>query len=190
MLLLAVSGCASQGDSLVVVTVDSTSSITPVAVLHTTSTAGGRTLDHDFSGNAPFSIPPSKTFAVQVPSSILGISGAFMIHVEARDAAGLALAAGDGATTLMPGARSDVMVTLGAIGADGGTDGAVDGGVDLAPPAMAFPPAAVWISSGGGSAAAGKAQLNLCIGAVDTVGSVSASGGAQMTSGYFATDTD
>jgi hypothetical protein len=181
VVLLALAGCSSQGDSLVVVTVDAAASIDSVAVLHTTSTAGGRMLDHDFSGNAPFSIPPSRTFGVQVASSI---SGAFTIHVEARDTAGRTLAAGDGATTLAPGQRSDVDVTLAASATDGGTDG----GADLAPPAT-FPPAAVWISSGGGSAAAGAARINLSVGGVDAVGSVSAPGGAQMTSGFFATDT-
>jgi hypothetical protein len=71
---------------------------------------------------------------------------------------------------------------------DGAVDGPAEGGVDLAP--ITFPPAAVWISSGGGSLAAGAEQLNLCIGAIDSVGSVNASSGVEMISGFFATDTD
>jgi hypothetical protein len=81
--------------------------------------------------------------------------------------------------------------------ADGGSDLSqspdLDQPSDLAP--IVFPPAAVWISSGGGSGigtgpgAAGW-QGNLSLGGTDQVGSLtSGPGGASCTFGYFASGT-
>jgi hypothetical protein len=176
-LLLALSaGCtkATTGDSLVKVTVDAVQAIMNVAVLHTTSQAGGDSIDHDF-GMGTFSLGGgmTKSFAVQVPASI---TGPFTIHVEARDASGNALGAGDGMTMLAPGQEKDITVTLMPImmGVDGGTDGIV-----TVPPSEP-----VWIGSGG-SAATATQQLNLNAGGSDTVGTAAAPSGASFTASPF-----
>jgi hypothetical protein len=167
-LALALAGCNS-GDSLVVVSVGSSVQLDGLALLHTSSLAGGTLLDHDVGADqAPFSIPPAKTFGVQVPRSI---TGTFSIRVEARNAAGMALATGDGMIPLQPGSRVDVSVTL-----------APGGAVVSAQP--------VWIGSGGSAIANGSAaRLNLGIGAVDTVGRVTGASGASFTPGYFGLQT-
>ena len=72
-----------------------------------------------------------------------------------------------------------------------GQDPTPMGGDDMAnPPAITFPPEAVWISSGGGSPAQGQSQLNLSIGGVSTVGTTASPGGATMTPGFLSNDTE
>ena len=131
--------------------------------------AGGSLMDHDVgAAEAPFSIPPARSFGVQVPRSI---TGTFSIRVEARNAAGIALATGDGMTTLVPGSRVDVSVTL-----------APGGAVVSAQP--------VWIGSGGSAVGSGSgARLSTGVGAVDTVGKATGASGASFTSGYFGLQT-
>jgi hypothetical protein len=160
---LVLAGCA-KGDSLVVVTVDANPAIANVAVLKTTSMAGGQTFSQDVGGNlAPFSLGGgvTKSFAVQVPSST---SGRFSIHIEARGASGNTLAQGNGMTTLSPGNRLNLSVTLG-------------------PVAIAVEP--VWIGSGG-SAATATFQVNVNSGGTDTVGATAAPSGGTFTAGSFA----
>jgi hypothetical protein len=169
VLALALAGCSS-GDSLVVVSVGSSVQLDGLALLHTSSLAGGMLMDHDVGADqAPFSIPPAKTFGVQVPKAITGM---FSVRVEARNAAGMVLATGDSnMITLAPGSRVDVSVTL-----------APGGAVVSAQP--------VWIGSGGSAIANGSgARLNVGIGAVDTVGKVTAASGASFTPGYFGLQT-
>jgi hypothetical protein len=183
---LVAAGCTSgKGDSLVVVTVDAVPALSRVAVLHTTSMAGGQTIAQDVGGGgAPFSIGGGvqKTFGVQVPHSI---TGAFAIHVEARDASGKVLGAGDGMTTLSPGNRSDLTVVLGAA-IDGGVDGGTDGGTDGMPPPILSQ--SVYVASGG-SAASATQQLNVNVGGTDTTGGTSAPSGATFMPGFFASQT-
>lgn len=71
-----------------------------------------------------------------------------------------------------------------------GQDPALDMGDMANPPAITFPPEAVWISSGGGSPAQGGTQLNVSIGGVSMVGTQTASGGATLTFGFFSSDTE
>ena len=162
---LLVAGCA-KGDSLVVVTVDASPAIANVALLHTTSMAGDQSIMKDVGADkAPFSLGDgvTKTFGVQVPSSI---SGAFSIHVEARNASGL-LAQGDAGTTLSPGNRRDIQIVL----------------------AVAVVAEPVWIGSGGSVASAAQ-QLNISIGGTDIVGALSVPGGSGFTSGFFSSQTN
>lgn len=72
----------------------------------------------------------------------------------------------------------------GGAGEDGGTG--EDGGMDMQGPPLVYPPAAVWISSGGGSAsvASGNAY-GLSIGGADVLGKATASSGASASFGYF-----
>src|SRR5258706_12320916 len=88
---LAASGCTrAAGDSLVVVTVDATSPLDGVALLHVTSTAGGKTSERDIgpeAGMTTFSIPPGKTFRVQVAPPLTGTLAG---RVEARAPRGAA----------------------------------------------------------------------------------------------------
>jgi hypothetical protein len=173
---LVAAGCASSsGNSVVEVTVDAVPALSNVAVLHATWMAGGQTIVHDVGGGGmPFSLGGGvqKMFGVQVPHSI---TGAFSIHVEARDASGTVLAQGDGMTTLSPGNTTNITVVLG-VGAplDGGTDGI------LSEP--------VYVASGG-SAASATQQLNISVDGTDTVGTTSAPSGATLTSGFFAIQT-
>jgi hypothetical protein len=186
---LLIAGCtkpAAKGDSLVVVTVDAVPPIMNVASLHTTATAGGDTVEHDV-GMGSFSLGggTTKDFGVQVPSSI---TGTFTIHVEARDAAGTPLGAGDGMTELAPGQRKNITVTLGPIMMDAGTDGGgSDGGTDLMLPPIVTEP--VWIGSGG-SAATSTQQLNINVGGSDTAGAAAAPSKASFTAGSFSSQTN
>jgi hypothetical protein len=174
---LLAAGCTSgKGDSLVVVTVDAVPALTNVALLHTESTVGTAKTTRDVGADkAPFSIgggAPKTDFAVQVASSLMGT---FTIHVEARDSAGNVMAQGDGMTTLAPGKRKDIAITLGAqMVPDGGTD---------AMPVVVAQPEPIWIGSGGSST-----RLNLNAGGFDTVGATAAPSGARLA-GPFATQT-
>jgi hypothetical protein len=179
-LALLAAGCKSSGDSLVVVTVDARPALANVAVLHTSSTAGMMTIEHDLGGGqTPFSIGAgaTKSFGVQVPSSI---TGAFSIHVEARNAAGAILGVGNGATTLSPGHREDLSIVLGGTMVDGGADAGGDG---MLTPIVSE---AIYVASGGSPPASGAQQLNVSVGGTDTVGVSSAPSGAQLASGFFA----
>jgi len=179
LMALLIAGCTkpSKGDSLVVVTVDAVPELKNVALLHTKSVlADGETRTQDVGADkAPFSIgggAPKTDFAVQVASSKMG---SFAIHVEAWDSAGNVMAQGDGMTTLAPGKRKDIAITLGALMVpDGGTD---------AMPVVVAQPEPIWIGSGGSST-----RLNLNAGGFDTVGATAASSGARLES-PFATQT-
>jgi len=61
---------------------------------------------------------------------------------------------------------------------------------DLYVAPMSYPPAAVWVSSGGGAAVAGGsgAELNVSIGGTIVAGDVTGSAGAQVTFSYFSND--
>jgi hypothetical protein len=195
---LLVAGCTSgKADSLVVVTVDATQPLMNVALLYTKSMAGGQTFEKDVGGDkAPFSLGDgmTKSFGVQVPSSI---TGAFSIYVEARDASGKVLAAGNGMTTLAPGSTRNITIVLGAPALDGGTDdggpvdggpvdgGPVDGGADM--PAIPSSPAYV---GAGGAAASSAFQLSVGVGGTDTFGTSNAPSGASFTSGFFSSQTE
>jgi hypothetical protein len=137
-IVLLLAGC-STGDSLVVVTVGTTTPLPSAAVLHTVSSAGGRMSPHDLTLPSPLAPGMPTSFGVQVPSTI---TGAFGIHVEAHNSGGALLAEGDGMATLSPGQRTDVTVTLGASIADGGSDGAVN---DLSVRDLAMPDLSVQI---------------------------------------------
>jgi hypothetical protein len=70
---------------------------------------------------------------------------------------------------------------------DGPDLGEVDQAPDLTlPPAIVYPPAAVWTSSGGGSAGGSAgAHLNLSIGRKTTAGESIAPSGGKVTFGFF-----
>jgi hypothetical protein len=67
---------------------------------------------------------------------------------------------------------------------------------DLSPPPdlfvvpMTYPPAAVWVGAGGGSAVGSLgAHLNLSVGGTVVVGDITGSSGAKMTFSYFSSAT-
>jgi hypothetical protein len=63
------------------------------------------------------------------------------------------------------------------------------GGNDLG--SLVYPPAAVWISSGGGSAIGSSGgQINLSFGGTPAVGVTTAASGAIIGLGYITTDTE
>jgi hypothetical protein len=131
---LAVAGCSSGGDALVVVTVSSSmGTITGINKLRATVTAAGHTapLDVSMNAGAPFDIPPNRTFGIEVPE---GLVGAFTIDLDALGAGDVVLASGSDSDTTSAGKRTDVEIDLtnGVInmdlGGDGGRDAAGDGG--------------------------------------------------------------
>jgi N-acetylneuraminic acid mutarotase len=133
LLLTACLLSACKGNPLVVVTVDASPPLTNVATLHTVATLGTRSKTYDI-GMAVFTLPPAKTFGFDVGGAS---SGRFTVDVEARDAAGKALASGSGSVDLAAGTRRDIAITLmgGGGGGDGGMDlatmdGASDGATD------------------------------------------------------------
>jgi hypothetical protein len=151
-------------------------------------TAGSATHEHDV-GAGPFSIPPKKTFGIDMPSSF---SGNFKVHLEARDSSGHPLASGDGETNVSPGKRSDISITLSSGTMDGGvdmanSDSSVDGfsGDLLLPPILSEP---IWLGSGG-SVSSATQELNVNVGGTDTVGTANATSGATFTPGFFANQT-
>jgi hypothetical protein len=164
LLVLAALGAAGcpKGESLVIVKVDATTTIDQIAVLHATSMIDGITMEHDLGGGAdPFTIPPAKTFGIQVQSSL---SGSFAVRVEARNAAGRALAIGQGSANISPGERSEIAITL----------------APVTPIVQSKP---VWIGSGG-SAMVGSSQLSLGLGG-DTMGRFTSSSQSTLSPGFF-----
>jgi hypothetical protein len=128
-LLIAVAGCSKSG-ALVVVRVDADAPLPSAKTLsvHAVSTVRSSSYSLPLAGGG---IPPARVFGIEVPPAI---AGTFDIHVEALDAGGVSLGAGDGMTTL-GGGRHDVSITLVTGGASPDLSGAVDGpignGADL-----------------------------------------------------------
>jgi hypothetical protein len=134
---LAAASCTRSG-TLVVVTVDAAPALPTAATLAVNAVAPARFHMYmlPLTGGG---IPPERVFGLEVPPDV---TGPLSIHVEALDASGASLAAGDGMATLASGGgRSDVHVLLGAGGPDaaidlGGRDagdaGPLDGAPDLA----------------------------------------------------------
>lgn len=117
--LVAGIGC-KKGNALVVVTVTATDAapVRGVATLSATAMVGGQARTFGVPLGGTVDLPPSRTFGIDVPSSL---SGAFALHLDARDGSGALVGAGDGSTTVSAGSRSDVTVTLNANG-PGGND--------------------------------------------------------------------
>ncbi len=124
---LALGGCG-KGDGLVVVSVDSTAPIAGIAELHVQSSVGGRTSTQTVHPPAPFSLPPAKSFGIQVPSSL---SGTFAVAVDAIDGSGNVLASASGSATLSGGGRANIELSFDSTGDMGAGDGGGSGG-DLA----------------------------------------------------------
>lgn len=167
--VLALSGCKS-GDSLAVIAVDAPMQVDNIAVLHAIAMIGGVTMEHDLGASAaPFSIPPAKTFGIQVQSSL---SGLFAVRVEARDASGKVLGDGQGSGTITPGQRTDIPITLGK-------------------PVPVVASRAVWIGSGGsGIGAATASQLNVGLGGSDSISASIAASNASFSSGFFSSQLE
>ena len=121
--LLLIAGC-KKADGIVVLTVDASPALSSVALVHVAATAGGRTVSFDDHPAAPFTLPPSRTLGIEFPASV---AGTMKLHVEARDAAGHVLGSDDVSVDTTAGVRSNVSITLGAGGGDGGS-GPGDGG--------------------------------------------------------------
>ena len=118
---LALAGCG-KGDGIVVVSVSSTAPLGGVSELRVQSTLGGRSSTETVHPSAPFSLPPAKTFGIQVASNL---SGTFAVAVDALDGAGNVMASANGSATLAGGGRADIELVFDAGAGDmgGGGDG-------------------------------------------------------------------
>ena len=105
--LLAIVGCNKAG-GVAVVTVTASPMVSNVSALNVTATAGGETKSFTDSPAGPFTIPPDRQFAVEVPGSLVGT---LMLHVVAADASQATLACGDAQVEVSSGQRADVTVT-------------------------------------------------------------------------------
>ena len=130
--LFLVAGCGNRNDSIVVVTLTSSSPI-EIATVHAQATAGGKTREFTLSPSGGPAATPLD-FGIDVPYSI---SGTIQLHVDVFDGAGSRIGVGDGTTTIKAGGRADLEIPL--VG-----DAVLDmGDQDLAtagPPDMAFSP--------------------------------------------------
>lgn len=105
------SACA-QNNSLVVVEVTAMPPLDGIATLRGTASLAGKTAMFDVPiGNAPISLPPARTFGVQVP---LALSGTMHVHIEASTSDGTLIASSDGDVPIKPGKRADLPLSLGA----------------------------------------------------------------------------
>ncbi len=134
--VVAVAGCGGGG-SLVLVEVTAASPLGAVSRLHVTATVdaqanGTSQFDVPLKG-APVTIPPQRSFAIDVPSKY---SGTITVQVDAYDAQSVLLASADSNGPLSPGHQTTLSLVFGGTLADGGLDGATDIGSqhDLAPP--------------------------------------------------------
>jgi hypothetical protein len=119
-------GCSSTGDALVVVTVSATNDISGIESLQVSVTANGHTKPFTVApASPPFSLPPDKTFAIDLPPADTGM---FSITIDAVDANTRTLASGANSTTTSAGKRTDLTVTLGEGLGDGmNSDANLDG---------------------------------------------------------------
>ncbi len=125
--LLLCGGCSSSGDALVVVTVSSIGGVTGIESFHVSATANGQTKAFEVSpaGGAAFAIPPSQTFAVDVPPAF---TGTFSLTLDAIGAGGQTLASGGDSTTTKTGKESTLDIMLMSGNGDGSdTDANSDG---------------------------------------------------------------
>jgi hypothetical protein len=110
-------GCSSTGDALVVITVTSAHDLAGVQSLQTSVTANGHTKAFTVTpANPPFTLPPDKTFAIDLPPAYTGM---FDITIDAVDADTQTLASGANMTTTSAGKKAELTVTLGEGVGDG-----------------------------------------------------------------------
>ncbi|MFI5040085.1 MAG: FG-GAP repeat domain-containing protein, partial [Solirubrobacterales bacterium] len=116
-LALALAAGCGNAPSLVVVSVDAQPMLSGVTTLHVhAATDDGAAMDYDF-GDQDFTLPPAKTFGLSVGDRYRGL---FAVTVTARSASGVDLGTATGSVALNPGRRSDLPLTIGALGTDGG----------------------------------------------------------------------
>jgi hypothetical protein len=134
--------CDSAGTA-VVVTVDSSRAIAGIAQLQVQASVGTTSRSYSFPIEGG-TIPPARSFAIDVPANIEGI---LAVHVVAVDGLNHTLGAGDGSTGLAPGKRQDIAIGLGGDGNGGGEDGGANGdaggsvgGLSFVPSSMIFGP--------------------------------------------------
>jgi hypothetical protein len=145
---LSAAACSSAGTA-VVVTVDASHALTGVAQLQVVASVGTTSRSYTFNIDGG-TIPPARSFAIDVPASV---SGTLAVQVTAIDSASKALGAGQGSSPLAPGKREDIAITLNAgpgggddagAGSDGGGGngdaGGSVGGLTYSPSMMSFGP--------------------------------------------------
>ena len=134
--LLLAAGCG-KADSLVVVSVSSATQLDGVARLHVlASISGAASSQFDVRPGAPFSIPPAKTFGIQVPSQY---GGTMTLNIDAYDGSDTLLASGTQSVSIAAGRSTDAGVVLGGGGpSDMGTDGGSGPILTILPTSYAF----------------------------------------------------
>ncbi len=117
---LLLAGCKSS-DSLVVVGVTSATQLDGVARLHVVAAvAGSASSQFDIRPGGTFSIPPRKSFGIQLAPSY---RGTIAVAVDALDASDKVLASGSQSTQIAAGHSSSLELMLGGTVADmGGGD--------------------------------------------------------------------
>ena len=136
--------CKSR-DTLVVLDIDATATLSGVASFHIEAVIGQQTKSFDVTAPSA-TLPPAQEVGILVPPDL---SGVIQVTVEARDSHGGMLAMGSQSGTIRVSDRIDLTVTLGAgVGADLSA-----GGNDLAPP-----------NSACSDSCSGTSSLNVCAG--------------------------
>jgi hypothetical protein len=123
----------------IVFTVDASAPVSGIARLHGTATLnGGSPAAIDLSHSPAVSIPPSTTFAIQLPD---GASGTVDVQLQALAGDGTVLASGGGSATIIAhGVQKDAHVTLTPTGSGLVFDATTHdfGSVELAKSSMPF----------------------------------------------------
>jgi hypothetical protein len=109
-MVVLLAGCGSKVTG-VVFTVDASAPVSGIARLHGTATLnGGAPATIDLPHSPPVSIPPSVTFAVQLPDSA---TGTLDVQLQALGSDGSVLASGGGSATIVAhGIQRDAHVQL------------------------------------------------------------------------------
>lgn len=101
---------ACNSGTTVVVLVDSTSPLPNVELLRAHAAIGAQSRDFDVPLTTK-AIPPTHTFAIDVPPSL---AGTIDVHVDALDSQNAVVGSGDGSTTLAAGKRRDITIDVNA----------------------------------------------------------------------------
>jgi len=109
--LIAVGSCSStKSDSMVVVTVTASASLSGVTQLRATlSNAGSQDVEYFPAANAGASIELANSFGLSLPKSR---NGDLLITIDALDAASQLVASGSGTVKISVGGRADVTIDL------------------------------------------------------------------------------
>jgi hypothetical protein len=120
---LAVAGCGNNSGTTVLVSVDSAIQLSNVGRLSAHASAGAKSKDFDVPLKTN-TIPPTHSFAIEVPPSI---TGEFDVEVRAFHTNGAELARASKGTLLSPGSTVELDIQFGQLEDAGVSDGGGDG---------------------------------------------------------------